>query len=256
MAAFPSAVCENRFSSLHANNTTKINVCRPLEANIVARRIFRTNHQVTSHSIGNGRILAIRIRLHYGRPRQEICMGAKVAGKSGVSFPNINLVIERVWREFFINSLAASSLVVNPARAALMRLYGIQTQTTSIRPGCYFGSRDIIIGPGTRVNYRCFFDGAAPIRIGQNCGIGMEVMFCTSSHKIGSAFERAGPASPGPITVGDGCWIGARAVIMPGVTVGSGCVIATGAVVNKDCAPNGLYAGVPARRIKELRHDE
>jgi maltose O-acetyltransferase len=183
-------------------------------------------------------------------------MGAKVAGKSGYSFTNINSVIERLWREFFINWLAASSLLVNPARAAFMRLYGIQAHTSSIRPGSYFGSRDIIIGPGTKVNYRCFFDGAAAIRIGKNCGIGMEVMFCTSTHKIGPASERAGPDSPGTITVGDGCWIGARAVLMPGVTIGNGCVIATGAVVNKDCAPNGLYAGVPARRIKELRHDE
>ncbi|MDB5951316.1 MAG: hypothetical protein JWR65_3171 [Massilia sp.] len=183
-------------------------------------------------------------------------MGAKLTGKSGYSFININSVFERICREFLINSLAASSLLVNPARAALMRAYGIQTHTTSIRPGSYFGSRDIIIGSGTRVNYRCFFDGAAAIRIGQNCGIGMEVMFCTSSHKIGSPFDRAGPASPGPITVGDGCWIGARAVIMPGVTIGNGCVIATGAVVNKDCGANGLYAGVPAKRIKELRHDE
>ncbi|MDB5918113.1 MAG: hypothetical protein JWR40_2347 [Massilia sp.] len=183
-------------------------------------------------------------------------MGAKLTEKSGYSFPNITSAIERIWREFFINSIAASSLLVNPARAALMRVYGIQVHTTSIRSGSYFGGRDISIGSGTKVNYRCFFDGAAPIRIGAHCGIGMEVMFCTSSHKIGPAFERAGAVSPGPITVGDGCWIGARAVIMPGVTVGSGCVIATGAVVNKNCEPNGLYAGVPARRIKELRHDD
>lgn len=182
-------------------------------------------------------------------------MGAKVTGKFAHSFENIHSVIERIWREFFINSVAASSLLVNPARAALMRVHGIQTHTSAIRPGSYFGSRDIVIGSGTRVNYRCFFDGAAAIRIGKNCGIGMEVMFCTSSHKIGSASDRAGPASAGPITVGDGCWIGARSVIMPGVTIGNGCVIATGAIVNRDCAPNGLYAGVPARRIKELRHD-
>jgi maltose O-acetyltransferase len=164
----------------------------------------------------------------------------------------VNSLVERMWREFFINSLAASSLLVNPARASLMRLYGIQIKTNWIRPGCYFGGRDVVIGSGTRVNCRCFFDGAAPIRIGKKCGIGMEVMFCTQSHLIGPAVERAGPDSPGPITVGDGCWIGARVVILPGVTIGDGCVIATGAVVNKDCIANGLYAGVPARRVKEL----
>jgi maltose O-acetyltransferase len=157
-----------------------------------------------------------------------------------------------MWLEFFINSLAASSLLVNPVRASLMRLYGIKTTTNWIRAGCYFGGRDIVIGSGTRVNCRCFFDGAAPIRIGKKCGIGMEVMFCTSSHTIGPAVDRAGPFNAQPITVGDGCWIGARSVILPGVTIGNGCVIATGAVVNRDCGANGLYAGVPARRIKEL----
>jgi len=97
-----------------------------------------------------------------------------------------------------------------------------------------------------------FFDGSAPIHIGKNCGIGMEVLFCTSTHLPGPPTERAGPVHPQPITVGDGCWIGARAVILPGVTIGEGCVIAAGAVVHRDCAPNSLYAGVPARRIKEL----
>lgn len=69
-------------------------------------------------------------------------------------------------------------------------------------------------------------------------------------HVAGISCQLAG--SPQPITVGDGCWIGARAVILPGVTIGDGCVIAAGAVVSKDCAPNGMYAGVPARRIREL----
>lgn len=43
-----------------------------------------------------------------------------------------------------------------------------------------------------------------------------------------------------------------RAMLLPGVTVGKGCVVAAGAVVAADCAPNGLYGGVPARRIKDL----
>lgn len=53
-------------------------------------------------------------------------------------------------------------------------------------------------------------------------------------------------------TVGDGCWIGANATILPGVTVAPGCVIAAGAVVTKDTEPDGLYAGVPARRVRDL----
>jgi acetyltransferase-like isoleucine patch superfamily enzyme len=40
--------------------------------------------------------------------------------------------------------------------------------------------------------------------------------------------------------------------VAPGVNVGSGCIIAAGALVVRDCEPNGLYAGVPAKRIKDL----
>jgi acetyltransferase-like isoleucine patch superfamily enzyme len=47
-------------------------------------------------------------------------------------------------------------------------------------------------------------------------------------------------------------WIGANAIILCGVTVGEGCIIASGSVVTKDCYPNGMYAGVPAKRIKDL----
>ena len=39
---------------------------------------------------------------------------------------------------------------------------------------------------------------------------------------------------------------------MPGVTIGEGCIVAAGAVVTKDCESHGLYAGVPARRIRDL----
>ncbi|WP_447643573.1 acyltransferase [Nocardioides zeae] len=52
--------------------------------------------------------------------------------------------------------------------------------------------------------------------------------------------------------IGNGAWIGARALILPGVSVSEGCVIAAGAVVNRNTEPHGLYAGVPARRIRDL----
>ena len=164
----------------------------------------------------------------------------------------VAVTLDRMWRTILVNRLAASPMLVNQARAALLRLYGIHTATHGIRPGCFFAGRNVSFGPGTFVNYRCYFDGSAPIRIGSRCSLGMEVLFCTSTHVIGTSAERAGAPDPRPITVGDGCWIGARSVILPGVTIGEGCIIAAGAVVNKDCAPNGMYAGVPARRIKDL----
>jgi len=52
------------------------------------------------------------------------------------------------------------------------------------------------------------------------------------------------------VRIGDRCWLGARAMILPGVTVGEGTIIGAGAVVNKDCEPGAVYAGVPARRVR------
>jgi maltose O-acetyltransferase len=188
-----------------------------------------------------------------GSVKNEQGVRKMVAQRTGTDRLSVIITVaDLMWRGFFVNWLAASPLLVNPVRASLMRLYGIRTSTHGIRPACYFTGRDIVIRAGTFVNYRCFFDGSAPIRIGKNCGIAMEVLFCTSTHIMGPATKRAGRVNPQPITVGDGCWIGARSVILPGVTIGDGCVVAAGAVVNKDCAPNGMYAGVPARRISEL----
>jgi phosphonate metabolism protein (transferase hexapeptide repeat family) len=53
------------------------------------------------------------------------------------------------------------------------------------------------------------------------------------------------------VTIGNDCWIGHAAIILPGVTVGDGAVIAAGAVVSRDVAPYTVVGGVPARPIRQ-----
>lgn len=53
-----------------------------------------------------------------------------------------------------------------------------------------------------------------------------------------------------PVTIGDGCWIGANVTILKGVTIGRGSVVAAGAVVTKSCPPYSIIGGVPAKVIK------
>ena len=107
-------------------------------------------------------------------------------------------------------------------------------------------------GGGTFVNYECWFDLGADIVIGNKCNIAMNVTFMNSDHDVADSERRAGMYHPKPIIVGDGCWIGANSLIMPGVTIGNGVVIAAGSVVTKDCESDCLYGGVPAKKIKEL----
>ena len=156
-------------------------------------------------------------------------------------------------RRGLINTIAASYLTPPSVRHRLLRLYGVTVGDAAIfRAGFYLDNLDLAIGDGTFINSGCHFEGRSPISIGARCDIGMEVMFCTSTHVAGGPGRRAGPPTSAPITVGDGCWIGARAVLLPGVSVADGCVVAAGAVVASDTLPHGLYGGVPAARLRDL----
>ena len=158
----------------------------------------------------------------------------------------------RLVRDTIVNGIAAANLCPRALRLGLMRLYGIRSETVWIWPGCFFESPQVAIGRQTFVNYGCLFDSLAPITIGEWCRIGQGVALITSTHLVGPRECRAGEVYAAPIQIGNGVWVGARAVILPGVTVGNGCVIAAGAVVREDCDPDGLYAGVPAERVREL----
>lgn len=77
-------------------------------------------------------------------------------------------------------------------------------------------------------------------------------MMVTDSHEIGNEEKRAGTPYFPKISIGDGCWIGANSTILGGVNIGKGTIIGAGSLVNKDCEPNSLYAGVPAKLIKRI----
>lgn len=157
-------------------------------------------------------------------------------------------------RDLVLGTLLGSRVLPRPLRSRLLGLVGHQVASSaSINPGCFVGSwRGLSIGERSFVNYGCSFDLGASTSIGSDVAIGYEAMFVTCSHEVGSSSRRAGPPTVAPIVVEDGCWIGARVVVMPGVTIGRGTVVAAGAVVTSDCLPHSLYAGVPAVRKRAL----
>lgn len=133
------------------------------------------------------------------------------------------------------------------------RLLGLKICSTArIYAKNTFSGRKLIVGDNAFINYESYFDLTDEIMIGANVWIGMRCNFITSSHEKGTQEQRAGLINHAPIRICDGCWIGANSTVLPGITIGSGTVIAAGAVVTKDCESNCLYAGVPAKKIKEL----
>ncbi len=170
----------------------------------------------------------------------------------GLIFKKILREIKFYFRDVFINGIAASNFIPIFIRIPIYKIYGINIKTKLIRSGCFFGSSRVSIEKGTFINYNCFFEATNKIKIGKNCALGMNVTFCNSNHIYYDPLRRAGAVKSGPIDIGNGCWIGARVIILPNVKIDDGCIIAAGAVVTKNCEPNGLYAGIPARRIRDL----
>jgi maltose O-acetyltransferase len=149
-------------------------------------------------------------------------------------------------------SFVSSPVLPRSYRPVALRWLGADVRGAVINAGGFYGGSGFRFADGVFVNYGVFFDCTEQITLEKDVSVGMQVTFITSSHAMGPAGRRAGPPTSGPIRVGAGSWIGARSTILPGVTIGEGCVIAAGALVSKDCDAGGLYAGVPARLLRQL----
>ncbi|MBR1542506.1 MAG: acyltransferase [Bacteroidaceae bacterium] len=111
---------------------------------------------------------------------------------------------------------------------------------------------DVTIGDYTRIGIHCTVIG--PVCIGHHVNLAQGITVTALNHNFGDTAKRIDEQgiSTKPIVIGDDVWIGANAVILPGVTIGKHCVVAAGAVVNKDVPDNCVVGGVPAKIIKEI----
>jgi maltose O-acetyltransferase len=143
-------------------------------------------------------------------------------------------------------------------RRSILRLGGLRIGDRTvfaggvrIAGGRYPADR-LSIGVDCMINDGCRFDTSAAITIGDDVYLGHDVAVITSTHEVGTANRRAHVSISEPITIGDGSWVGTRAVILPGASIGLGCVVAAGAVVTKPVPANTMVGGVPARHLRDL----
>lgn len=116
---------------------------------------------------------------------------------------------------------------------------------------CYDGS----IEAGSHIFFGQFTTlyGHGGIIIGDNTLIGNHVSIIAANHTIPPRGQliRHEPDVPLPIRIGRDAWIGAGVRVLGGVTIGDGCVVGAGAVVTNDLPPWTVAVGVPARVIRE-----
>ena len=108
------------------------------------------------------------------------------------------------------------------------------------------------IGEQTFVNYGGSICATQSVRIGARCLIGTYAIIIDNDfHHIEPERRYEQPESR-PIVIGDNVWIGARVIVLPGVTIGDDSCIAAGSVVIGDVPPRSLAAGAPARVIRTI----
>jgi acetyltransferase-like isoleucine patch superfamily enzyme len=155
-----------------------------------------------------------------------------------------------------MNTVAGLQLLDDGRRLALLRAGGVTIgDGTIVKFGSTFiGAANITIGEQCFIGAQSFVEaGFESISIGDRVYIAHRANLLTATHAIGGRDQRAAlPQVRRPVAIGAGCWLGTDVTVLPGVTIGEGCVVAAGAVVASDCAPDGLYAGVPARRRRDL----
>ena len=115
---------------------------------------------------------------------------------------------------------------------------------------CYY-PRNIRLGENVFINRGAYIVAPEKIAIGNHVLIGPYVVINSGNHRYQDASRRIRDQGHklAPITIEDDVWIGAQAVILPGVTIGRGAVIAAGAVVSKSVEAYQIVAGVPATKV-------
>ena len=115
-----------------------------------------------------------------------------------------------------------------------------------------WGGHHVHFGSGIYVNFNLTLVDDGHIYVGDKVMIGPNVTIATAAHPIDPALRAKGLQYTKDVRIGENAWIGACAVILPGVTIGKDSVIGAGSVVTRDIPPGVVAAGNPCRVLRTI----
>ena len=140
-------------------------------------------------------------------------------------------------------------------RAVLLReMFAEIGENCFIEPPLYsnWGGRHVHFGNGVYANFHLTLVDDTHIYVGDCTMFGPNVTVCTAGHPILPELREQGYQYNAPVSIGKNCWIGAGAVILPGVTIGDNAVIGAGSVVTRDIPANVVAVGNPCRVLRTV----
>ena len=117
------------------------------------------------------------------------------------------------------------------------------------RGGCTGPRSNVRIGNGVGIFENTVINPSEPVEIGDNCGIGGDVMIWT--HGAWLDVTKGFPAEFGPVKIGKDVWLPARSIVLPNVTIGNNVVIGINSIINRSLPDGCFAAGSPCKVIKE-----
>jgi maltose O-acetyltransferase len=150
-------------------------------------------------------------------------------------------------------------LVLRKLRSGVCALFIHECgKNVNIEKGAKIGrGNKLSIGDRSGIGVNCLACGK--IRIGSDVLMGPEVIILTVNHRFEAAdktIREQGSMPEEEVVISNDVWIGARAIILPGVHIGKGAIVGAGAVVTKDVPEFGIVAGNPARLIRYRNRGE
>ena len=164
--------------------------------------------------------------------------------------PGRGLICCALW---YIINIFVFQTYLNPfskIKAFILRFFGAKIdRSVTLKPCINIKYPwNIEIGSHSWIGEKVWLDSLDRVVIGNNVCISQGAYLCTGNH------DWSAPAFGliiKPIVIEDGAWIGAKAVILPGVTIATHSVVTAGSVINKNTEPYMIYAGNPAVPIKK-----
>ncbi len=127
-----------------------------------------------------------------------------------------------------------------------------------IEPPFYanFGGKHVHFGKGIYANFHLTLVDDTHIYVGDHTMFGPNVTVATAGHPIEPSLRQKGYQYNAPVRIGKNCWIGAGAIVLPGVVIGDNVVVGAGSVVTKDLPSNVVAVGNPCRVLRPVSdHD-
>jgi maltose O-acetyltransferase len=109
--------------------------------------------------------------------------------------------------------------------------------------------QNITIGDHVSIGAQCWLNGYGGITIGSDTMIGPGVFIHSANHKIVGGTVDPDEWDERPVTIGQGCWIGAGSIVLPGTTLDDGCVVGAGSVLHGHYGA-GVVFGPKARELE------